>query len=303
MHNIDGVVKAFYDCTLCIYFKGYEDKYDCLSIDDVYGLKEFIDKNLGDNYSVCCYKDIDVIKEDTMFLTRADCDKHIKENSHHYNNPYSYSMTAWRSPKVERLFKILLETNWNENNIEVLINMCDYCEKEKNLSEKGTPLLYMFKNKNNKYVLYMENNDTDLIEINFPPICGRDLRNKITDTYKIRIEYLWNNCGYKDKEELFETDYNNNDRFHISQVGTFYFWKDNNGNIRLKFQPDVNYMAIKYIKETYNYKEYEDKLNDIYEGIHEDDLIILDKPFLVEHDIIMGMPVKLTLSKVNKNNS
>ena len=57
VHNIDGVVKAFYDCTLCIYFKGYEDKYDCLSIDDVYGLKEFIDKNLGDNYSVCCYKD------------------------------------------------------------------------------------------------------------------------------------------------------------------------------------------------------------------------------------------------------
>ena len=62
---------------------------------------------------------------------------------------------------------------------------------------------------------------------------------------------------------------------------------------------------IKYkIKEAYNnlnenigldfltaYKrEYEDKLNDIYEGIHEDDLVVLDKPFLVEHDIIMGMP-------------
>lgn len=140
----------------------------------------------------------------------------------------------------------------------------------------------------------------NLKRINFCPMCGRDLRNKITDTYKIKIEYLWNNCGYKDKEELFETDYDNNDRFHISQVGNFYFWKDNNGNIRLTFQPDVNYMTIKYIKETYNYKEYEDKLNGIYEGIHEDDLIILDKPFLVEHDIIMGMPVKLTLSKVNK---
>ena len=111
VYNIDGVVKAFYDCTLCIYFKGYEDEYDCLSIDDIYELKRLINEKLGNDYNVCCYKDIDIIKEDTMFLTRADCDKHIKENYHHYNKPYSYSMTAWRNPKEEKLMKRWLETN------------------------------------------------------------------------------------------------------------------------------------------------------------------------------------------------
>ena len=95
-----------------------EDELDYISISSKIDLEDFLNKYC-DNYadlSVCCYKDEDVIKEDTLFLTRKECDKHIKENMHHYNKPYSYSMTAWRSPQVERLFKILENTDWSEYN-------------------------------------------------------------------------------------------------------------------------------------------------------------------------------------------
>lgn len=60
------------------------------------------------------YRDIDVIAENTFFLTLDECKKHIELNGYHYNNPYPYCMTAWRSPQVERLYKILENTNWDD---------------------------------------------------------------------------------------------------------------------------------------------------------------------------------------------
>lgn len=53
-------------------------------------------------------KRVHTIVPDTMFLTKEDAKKHIELNSHHYNNTaHTYAMTAWRSPTVDRLIKIL----------------------------------------------------------------------------------------------------------------------------------------------------------------------------------------------------
>lgn len=60
------------------------------------------------------YRDIDVIAENTFFLTLEECKKHIELNKYHYIEPYPYCMTAWRSSQVERLFSILESTNWDE---------------------------------------------------------------------------------------------------------------------------------------------------------------------------------------------
>ncbi|OSA95655.1 UNVERIFIED_ORG: hypothetical protein B2H93_04340 [Clostridium botulinum] len=65
-------------------------------------------------YTICNYKDEDIIVQNTMFLTLRECEEHIKRNSYHYTKPHPYAMTAWRSPQVERLYKILQETNWNK---------------------------------------------------------------------------------------------------------------------------------------------------------------------------------------------
>jgi len=50
------------------------------------------------------------VRENTMFLTKAEAKRHIELNHYHYTDEaHTYAMTAWRAPKVERLLKILSE--------------------------------------------------------------------------------------------------------------------------------------------------------------------------------------------------
>ncbi len=51
--------------------------------------------------------------EDTLFLTLRECREHIERNRHHYNRPYTYVQTAWRSPQFEKLINILQQVDWN----------------------------------------------------------------------------------------------------------------------------------------------------------------------------------------------
>lgn len=73
---------------------------------------------LGDEYTLVPMRDTFVNVENTMFLTLEDCEEHIKANSHHYNNPKPFAMTAWRSPQVEYLVALLKEVDWE--NLEVI---------------------------------------------------------------------------------------------------------------------------------------------------------------------------------------
>lgn len=41
------------------------------------------------------------------FLTKRECQKHINANKHHYNEPHTYAMTAYRNYELARLLKIL----------------------------------------------------------------------------------------------------------------------------------------------------------------------------------------------------
>jgi len=56
-----------------------------------------------------------IIKEDTMFLTKAEAKRHIELNHYHYTpEAHTYAMTAWRAPQVERLWKILENFDWSK---------------------------------------------------------------------------------------------------------------------------------------------------------------------------------------------
>lgn len=90
-----------------------ETEYEISDIDEIRG---FLKEYEGDRYSVCQYKDREEIVENTMFLTLRECKEHIERNGYHYNKPHTYAMTAYRSPQVERLYKILQNTNWEEIN-------------------------------------------------------------------------------------------------------------------------------------------------------------------------------------------
>lgn len=58
------------------------------------------------------YEYEEFIVPNTMFLTLRECTEHIRTNTHHYNRPIPYAMTAWRSPQVAKLYEILEKTDW-----------------------------------------------------------------------------------------------------------------------------------------------------------------------------------------------
>ena len=53
--------------------------------------------------------------ENTLFLTLREAQNHIARNNHNYHtDAHPYAMTAWRSPQVEQLYKILQEVDWSQ---------------------------------------------------------------------------------------------------------------------------------------------------------------------------------------------
>jgi hypothetical protein len=90
----------------------YQDDIEkCETIDDLYNL---IKENNIDGYDLFYYRDTCPIVENTMFLTKKSCQKHIAQNSYHYEKPHTYAMTAWRNPEMDRLLDILKNVNWEQ---------------------------------------------------------------------------------------------------------------------------------------------------------------------------------------------
>jgi hypothetical protein len=89
-----------------------DDEYDVI-LEDLYDIKEWLEENTSCNYEVISYKIVPKIYEDTMFLTQKDAEDHLRANDYHYSDDaHTYAMTAWRSPRVAKLIKILQETEW-----------------------------------------------------------------------------------------------------------------------------------------------------------------------------------------------
>lgn len=67
------------------------------------------------------------IVADTMFLTLREAEDHLETNYYHYTNEArTYAMTAWRSPDVAQLIKLLHEVDFNE-----LLELVSKAEKER----------------------------------------------------------------------------------------------------------------------------------------------------------------------------
>ena len=64
------------------------------------------------------------LAENTMFLTLREAQEHIKRNDYHYIDARPFAMTAWRSPQVAQLYKILHEVDFKQ----LLEAGCEECE-------------------------------------------------------------------------------------------------------------------------------------------------------------------------------
>lgn len=61
-------------------------------------------------YETLCAK----FSDGPIFLTLADAEAHLAANHYHYHpDAHPYALTAWRSPRVERLFEILTEVDFD----------------------------------------------------------------------------------------------------------------------------------------------------------------------------------------------
>lgn len=112
---------------------GHIDSSD-VAEDYDYDMYEAVNLFYWKGFYVCNYKNSkSVICSPTLFLTKKECETHIKTNKHQYTNPHSYAMTASLRPEVARLFKVLKETDWNsiidsikhENEQE---DNCEFCK-------------------------------------------------------------------------------------------------------------------------------------------------------------------------------
>ena len=85
--------------------------------DNLYELWEYVRDNLNENghFNKVFMTDEEFIVPNTMFLTIAEAKKHLELNHYHYSSKaHVYPMTAWRAPKVERLWSILSEFQWGK---------------------------------------------------------------------------------------------------------------------------------------------------------------------------------------------
>lgn len=82
------------------------------------GISEIIDwlnEYTSGKYEQVFYKTVDKIYQDILFLTQKGAEEHLKANHYNYDaNAHTYAMTAYRSPEVEMLWKIIREVRWEE---------------------------------------------------------------------------------------------------------------------------------------------------------------------------------------------
>ena len=81
---------------------------------DLDDLETWLSEHDYNRYTFSCYAYRDKVYDNTMFLTEKAAAEHLKANHYHYDEyAHTYAMTAWRSPEVEDLIKILQSVDFS----------------------------------------------------------------------------------------------------------------------------------------------------------------------------------------------
>lgn len=92
-----------------------EDKSNYIELESLEDIRVWLNEYTNRNFNVISYKTVDKTYEDTMFLTQKDAEEHLRSNYYHYSDDaHTYAMTAWRSPRVEKLLNILSTVNFKK---------------------------------------------------------------------------------------------------------------------------------------------------------------------------------------------
>ena len=95
------------------------DEYLC----DLEELEEWLHEHNHKDCTFHYYSCKPKVYPDTMFLTEKSAANHLKENYYHYDDTaHTYAMTAWRSPEVEKLIKILQTVDFSNIISNIIAN-------------------------------------------------------------------------------------------------------------------------------------------------------------------------------------
>ena len=80
-------------------------------------LWDYVVENLNECgfFNSCWMAEESFIREDTMFLTKKEAQRHLELNHYHYSSKaHTYAMTAWRSSQVRAVVDFLMNFDFNQ---------------------------------------------------------------------------------------------------------------------------------------------------------------------------------------------
>lgn len=110
-NDIDGIKE-------CHYFKGScKIVFDDGDEDDAYSLEDAIqalDSHDIDGFEIRYVRIETEVVNDELFLTHKDCEEHLEAYGYNYQpDAHAYAMTAVRSPRYEKLLKLIRTVDWS----------------------------------------------------------------------------------------------------------------------------------------------------------------------------------------------
>ena len=82
--------------------------------DDDYDFIEIYKAYVDDEIDYFDERKVHVCNNDTFFLTKSECQRHIDANYYHYFEPHTYARTLFRCPTMNKLIRIIEETDWDK---------------------------------------------------------------------------------------------------------------------------------------------------------------------------------------------
>ena len=93
--------------------EGYEEE---LRIDDAEDAAIFLNDTFeNEDYDVIYTKKVQKPAKGPLFMTKAAAEEYLQKYGYnHSKDAHPYAMTAYRAPEIERLWKIVEETSWKQ---------------------------------------------------------------------------------------------------------------------------------------------------------------------------------------------
>lgn len=109
----DGVLTFEYLNEFSEEIERYTIDFNNLPLESSYSVDKVLEL-LELEVDVVYYKEVDATVDNCMFLTQIDAENHLRANDYHYHEKArTYCMCGWRSPRFERLIKILSKTDFD----------------------------------------------------------------------------------------------------------------------------------------------------------------------------------------------